>query len=141
MPRARTPADATPSHRTQRVAELIRHAAADLLSRGAVSDPVLEGHIVTVPEVRMSPDLRLATLYVMPLGGEDVVPVLAALERHKKFIRGEIARRIALKFAPDIRFRADESFDKGAAIDRLLASPEVTRDLGKDDASPRDGEG
>ena len=131
MPRSRQHADTAPSHRSQRVGELIRHAAAELLSRGAVNDPVLEHTIVTVPEVRMSPDLRLATLYVMPLGGKDVAPVLAALERHKKYIRGEIAQRIAMKFAPDIRFRADDSFERGGKIDRLLNSPLVTRDLAK----------
>ena len=124
-----------PSQRMLRVAELIRHAAAQLLSRGEVVDPVLDGHVVTVPKVKMSPDLKLATIYVMPLGGKDVAPVLKALERHKKFIRGEIAHRINMKFAPDLRFRADESFEEGAKIDALLASPKVVRDL---DASLED---
>lgn len=112
-----------------RVGELIRHTLSDLLSRGAVRDPVLEGHVVTVPDVRMSPDLKLATVYVMPLGGKDMDTVLAALDRHKKFLRGEIAGRINLKFAPEVRFKVDRSFDCGTKIDALLSSPQVKRDL------------
>lgn len=125
--------DSQPSHRTQRVAELIRHAASDLLSRGAINDPLLEKLIITVPEVRMSPDLKLATIFVMPLGGKDIDAVLAALSRHAKFIRGEIAHRVNLKSAPNVRFLADESFEKGAYIDRLLSSAVVTRDTGRQD--------
>lgn len=112
-----------------RVGELIRHALSDLLSRGAVNDPVLDGHVVTVPGVKMSPDLKLATAYVMPLGGKDSGAVLEALDRNRKFLRGEIAHRISMKFAPDLRFKIDESFDYGAKIDALLDSPEVRRDL------------
>src|SRR5262245_11193398 len=93
------------SPRQLRVAEMIRHALAEMLTRGEVHDPVLEGHMITVPEVRMTADLRLATVYVMPLGGRDQTDVLAALDRNKKFVRGEIARRVNLKFAPEIRFR------------------------------------
>jgi ribosome-binding factor A len=118
-----------PSQRMLRVGELVRHTLSDLLTRGAINDPVLEGHLVTVPDVRMSPDLKLATVFVMPLGGKDVKDVIAALERHKKFIRGEIAQRINLKFAPDVRFKPDRSFDYGAKIDALLDKPEVKRDL------------
>lgn len=121
-----------PSQRMLRVGELIRHTVSDLLARGAVRDPVLEGHVVTVPDVRMSPDLKLATVHVMPLGGKDMDQVLAALERHKKYLRGEIAGRINLKFAPDVRFKADRSFDCGARIDALLDSPRVKRDLATD---------
>ena len=98
-------------------------------SRGHVHDPVLEGHLITVPEVRMSPDLRLATIYVMPLGGARHRRRVAALERNKKFLRGEIARRVNLKFAPDIRFRADERFDEAERIEKLLRTPAVQRDL------------
>ena len=108
---------------------MIRHALSDLLSRGAIADPALEGRVVTVPDVRMSPDLKLATAYVMPLGGNDVGAVLEALERHRKFLRSEVAHRINMKFAPDIRFKADRSFDYGAKIDAILDSPEVKRDL------------
>lgn len=118
-----------PSQRMLRVAELIRHALSDLLSRGAVHDPVLDGHVVTVPGVKMSPDLKLATAFVMPLGGRDVSEVIAALDRNKKFLRGEIAHRISMKFAPDIRFKADESYDYGAKIDAILDSPKVRQDL------------
>jgi ribosome-binding factor A len=118
-----------PSQRQLRVGEVIRHTVADLLSRGVVHDPVVEAHIVTVPEVRMSPDLRLATIYVMPLGGKDEQKVVDALERHKKYLRGEIARGVNLKFAPDIRFRLDERFDEAERIEKLLRTPEVRRDL------------
>jgi ribosome-binding factor A len=117
------------SQRQLRVGETVRHAIADILAHGSVHDADLEGHIVTVPEVRMSPDLKLATIYVMPLGGRDTEIVLAALERNKKFLRGEIAHRVNLKFAPDIRFRADERFDEAERIEKLLRTPAVQRDL------------
>jgi ribosome-binding factor A len=117
------------SQRQLRVGELIRHELADMLSRGEVHDPVIEAHMITVPEVRMSADLRLATIYVMPLGGRDVNDVLAALDRNKRYVRGEIARRVNLKFAPEIRFRVDERFDEAERIEKLLRTPEVQRDL------------
>jgi ribosome-binding factor A len=120
-----------PSQRQLRVGELIRHALAEMLARGDIHDDVLATHVVTIPEVRLSPDLRLATVYVMPLGGRDVKPVLAALERHKKYIRGEVAHEVNLKFAPDIRFMADETFDEAARIDEILRSPKVAQDLKK----------
>jgi ribosome-binding factor A len=120
------------SQRQLRVGEIVRHAIADLLSQGSVHDPDLEGHIITVPEVRMSPDLKLATIYVMPLGGRDTKVVIAALERHKKFLRGELARRVNLKFAPDVRFRIDERFDEAERIEKLLRTPAVQRDLAAD---------
>jgi ribosome-binding factor A len=118
------------SQRQLRVGELIRHELAEMLSRGDVHDPVIEAHMITVPEVRMSPDLRLATIYVMPLGGRDEDEVLGALERNKRYMRGEIARRVNLKFAPEIRFRIDERFDEAERIEKLLRTPEVQRDLG-----------
>jgi ribosome-binding factor A len=117
------------SQRQLRVGELIRHELAEMLSRGDVHDPVIEAHMITVPEVRMSPDLRLATVYVMPLGGRDEEEVLGALERNKRYMRGEIARRVNLKFAPEIRFRIDERFDEAERIEKLLRTPEVQRDL------------
>ena len=117
------------SQRQLRVGEIVRHAVAEILSQGSVHDPDLEGHIVTVPEVRMSPDLKLATIYVMPLGGRDTEIVIAALERNKKFLRGEVARRVNLKFSPDIRFRADERFDEAERIEKLLRTPAVQKDL------------
>jgi ribosome-binding factor A len=122
-----------PSQRMLRVAELIRHALSELLSRGDVLDPVLETHVVTIPSVRMSPDLKLATIFVMPLGGQDVTEVIAALDHHKKFLRSEIARRVNLKFAPDIRFRQDAGFEASAKVDAILNSPKVKQDL----AGPR----
>jgi ribosome-binding factor A len=121
-----------PSQRALRAGELIRHALAEILARGDVHDPVIETHRITVPLVRMSPDLRLATVYVMPLGGGDAKDVLAALDRNKRYLRGEIAQRVNLKFAPDIRFRIDEAFDEAERIERLLRSPQVRRDLGHD---------
>ncbi|GGK33246.1 30S ribosome-binding factor RbfA [Salinarimonas ramus] len=120
---------AGPSQRQQRVAELVRHALSDVLTRGDLTDPVLTTHVVTIPEVRMSPDLKLATAYVMPLGGRDEKAVLDALDRSKKLLRGEVARRVNLKFAPDLRFRRDESFDEAARIDALLRSETVRRDV------------
>ncbi len=95
-------------------------------------DPALEGHIITVPEVRMSPDLKLATIYVMPLGGRGIADVTAALERNKKFLRGEVAHRVNLKFAPDLRFRVDERFDEAERIEKLLRTPAVQKDLKTD---------
>jgi ribosome-binding factor A len=100
-----------------------------MLTRGAVHDPVVQSHLITVPEVRMTADLQLATIYIVPLGGRDADAVLAALERNKRFLRGEIARRINLKFAPEIRFRLDERFDEADRIERLLRTPAVQRDL------------
>ena len=123
------------SQRQLRVGELVRHALADILAHGSVHDEDLEGHIITVPEVRMSPDLKLATIYVMPLGGRDTERVLSALDRNKKFLRGEIAHRVNLKFAPDIRFRGDERFDEAERIEKLLRTPAVQRDL-----APGEGE-
>jgi ribosome-binding factor A len=118
-----------PSQRQLRVGELIRHALAEMLTRGEVHDPVLEGHLVTIPEVRMSADLRQATIYVMPLGGRDVAEVIEALNHNRKFLRGEIAHRINLKFAPDIRFRVDERFDEAERIEKILRTPRVQRDI------------
>jgi ribosome-binding factor A len=124
---------AAASQRQLRVGELIRHELAAMLSHGDVHDPVIEAHMITVPEVRMSADLRLATIYVMPLGGRDEKEVIDALERNKRYMRGEIARRVNLKFAPEIRFRIDERFDEAERIEKLLRTPNVRRDLEKDD--------
>ena len=123
--------DQTPggSQRQLRVGELVRHALAEMLTRGDVHDPVLESHMITIPEVRMTADLRLATIYVMPMGGRDASDVMAAFERNKKHLRAEIAHRINLKFAPDIRFRIDDRFEEAERIDKLLRSPSVKRDL------------
>jgi ribosome-binding factor A len=123
-----------PTQRSLRAGELVRHAVADILARGEVHDPVIEGHLVTVPEVRMSPDLRVATVYILPLGGVDNAAVLDALDRNKRYLRAEVARRVNLKFAPEIRFRIDERFDEAERIDRLLRTPQVRRDLDNDDS-------
>jgi ribosome-binding factor A len=124
--------DKAPSQRQLRAGELIRHAMAEILARGEVHDPVIETHTITVPEVRVTPDLRLATIYVMPLGGRDESAVLAALERNKRFLRGELAHRINMKFAPEIRFRIDERFDEAERIEKLLRAPEIRRDVDKE---------
>jgi ribosome-binding factor A len=138
MSRTHHSAGSAPSQRMLRVAELVRHAVAQLLSRGDIVDPVLEKHVVTVSHVKMSPDLKLATIHVVPLGGKDEPEVIAALDRHKKFMRGEIARDVNLKFAPEIRFRIDDSFDNVSRIDAILNSERVKRDLeaSDDDDAP-----
>ena len=134
MPRHHQKKSSAPggSQRQLRVGEQVRHAIAEILAQGSVHDADLEGHIITVPEVRMSPDLKLATIYVMPLGGRDTELVITALDRNKKFLRGEVARRVNLKFAPDIRFRVDERFDEAERIEKLLRTPAVQKDLDKD---------
>ncbi|MEO0809078.1 MAG: 30S ribosome-binding factor RbfA [Pseudomonadota bacterium] len=120
---------AMPSQRQLRVGELVRHKLSQMLARGEVHDDVLSAHVVSIPEVRMSPDLKIATVYVMPLGGGDVDEVLVALNANRKYIRGEVARAVALKFAPDMRFRADDTFDEAMRIDALLNSPKVRQDI------------
>ncbi|MBA4791588.1 MAG: 30S ribosome-binding factor RbfA [Pseudomonadota bacterium] len=129
---------AGPSQRMLRVGELVRHALAEILSRGDHLDPVLAGHIITVPEVRMSPDLKIATCYVMPLGGKDIRPVIKALAANARTLRGEVARRVELKSVPELRFREDTSFDEAQHIDALLRSPEVARDLQSDNEEKTD---
>ena len=127
-----------PTQRALRAGELVRHALAEILARGEVHDSVIETHLITVPEVRMSPDLRVATVYILPLGGQDAAVVLAALDRNKRYLRGEVAHRINLKFAPDIRFRIDDRFDEAERIERLLRSPQVKRDLESDSGEHAD---
>lgn len=122
-----------PSQRMLRMGELVRHALAEIFSRGDVHDPVLDTHVITIPEVAMTPDLRHATAYVMPLGGKDSRAVLDALNRNKKYMRGVIAKKVQAKFAPDLHFRIDERFDRAEQIDKLLRQPEVQRDLRKDE--------
>jgi ribosome-binding factor A len=119
----------SPSQRMLRVGETVRHAIVEVFSHEGMHDPVLASHTITFPEVRMSADLRLATVYVMPLGGRDTQTVLAALEKNKRWLRGALAKRIEMKFMPELRFRLDETFDEADRIDRLLRSPAVARDL------------
>ena len=122
-----------PTQRMLRVGELVRHALSNVLARGEIEDTLLEGKVITVPEVRMTQDLKLANAYVMPLGGEGAEEVVEALNRHHRFIRGRIAPELDLKFAPDLRFFVDNTFDEFGKIDALLRSDRVQRDLNKDD--------
>ena len=121
--------NAGPSQRLLRVGELVRHAVADILARGEIEDPALAKQVVTIPSVKMSPDLKLATISVMPLGGKNIEKIIGALDRNKKALRALIAHRVNLKYAPEVRFVVDESFAAQARIDALLKSPEVARDL------------
>ncbi len=121
-----------PSQRQLRVGELVRHKLAEMLARGEIHDDVLASHVVTISEVRMSPDLKLATAYVMPLGGKDTKAVIEALARNSRFIRGEVAHTLDLRSAPEVRFREDETFEEVRRIDQLLHSERVRRDVEKD---------
>ncbi|CDP52125.1 ribosome-binding factor A [Devosia sp. 17-2-E-8] len=116
-----------------RVGELVRHALASLFARDEIEDETLVGAVITVPEVRMTPDLKLANAYVMPLGGERADEIVAALNRHHRFIRGRIAPDLDLKFAPDIRFFVDDTFEEAGRIDAILRSDRVQRDLHDDE--------
>jgi ribosome-binding factor A len=119
-----------PSQRQLRVGEVIRHSLADLLTKQRINDPDLDGKIITVPEVRLSPDLKIATVYVMPLGGGDAKVIVKALARNARYIRGEIAKSLReMKFIPEFRFRFDEVFDEANRIDRLLDTTHVRRDI------------
>ncbi|MFD0848341.1 30S ribosome-binding factor RbfA [Sphingosinicella xenopeptidilytica] len=119
------------SVRLLRIGEQVRHVLAGVLGRGEVRDPVLETHIVSVSEVRVSPDLRIATAFVKALGGDDD-EVLAALKRNAKYLRGEVARSMSTKYTPELKFRLDESYEEASRIDKLLRDPKVARDLGED---------
>ena len=128
MPRS-TPSG--PSQRMLRVGEQVRHALSETLQRGEIIDPVIENSVVSVSEVRMSPDLKIATTFVSPLGAVDTNAVVEALNRHAKFIRGRVSGALRqMKYMPEFRFRLDTSFDNFARINDLLKSPEVARDLG-----------
>ncbi len=118
------------SVRLLRVGEQVRHALSDILMRGDVHDDVLASHLVSVTEVRMSPDLRHATVFVKPLLGEDEQTVLKALRTNTAYLQRSVAMRVNTKFAAKLKFLADESFDEGSHIDALLRSPVVARDLG-----------
>ena len=123
------PKSLAPSHRTERVGESVRHALADIFSRGEIDDPVLAKRVITVPSVRMSPDLKMATVAIAPLGGKDARKTLDALVQNRKLLRTLVAHRVNLKYAPDLRFVLDDQFDAQAKIDALLRSPAVARDL------------
>ncbi len=115
-----------------RVGEQVRHALSDILARGDVHDPVLEKHMVTITEVRMSPDLRHATAFVKPLLGKDEAIVIKALRTNTAFLQREVAQRVQARFAAKLKFIADESFDEGTHIEQLLKQPEIARDLTED---------
>ena len=123
-----------PSQRMLRVGEQVRHALSDMLQRGEVRDDLIEGTVISISEVRMSPDLKIATAFVSPLGARDDAAVVEALNRHARFIRGRVSPALRqMKYMPEFRFRLDTSFDNFEKIDRLLKSPEVARDLEKKD--------
>ncbi len=122
------------SVRLLRVGEQVRHALSDILMRGDVHDEVLASHSVSVTEVRMSPDLRHATVFVKPLLGADEAAVLTALKRNGRYLKGEVARRVNTKYAAQLKFLADGSFDEGSHIDAILRSPKVAQDLGDGEA-------
>lgn len=122
-----------PSQRQLRVGELIRHVLSELLARGDVHDPVLESTIVTVTEVRASNDLRNASVAIEPLGGVGEQEVLEALKRNRKYLRGELGKRMTTKFTPDLTFEIDKSFAEGARIDGILRSADVARDIEEDE--------
>ncbi|AKQ42552.1 ribosome-binding factor A [Aurantiacibacter atlanticus] len=117
------------SVRLLKVGERVRHILSELLARGEAHDEVLSASNISVTEVRMSPDLRNAKVYVKPLLGEDEQVVVKALRTNTAFFQREVAQRLGLKFAPKLQFRADESFDEAGRIDRLLDDPKVRRDL------------
>lgn len=126
MPKGNKP----PSQRQLRVGEELRHVIANIIERGDIRDPDVQGHAITVTEVRISPDLKNATVFVVPLGGGEVAGILAGLKRARPFLRHEIARTVDLRAVPNLSFEPDTSFDEASKIDALLRRPEVRRDLG-----------
>ena len=136
MPR---PTTAGPTQRMLRVAEQVRHALSETLQRGEIIDPLIENTVISVSEVRMSTDLRVATAFVSPLGAKDTGAVVEALNKHAKFVRGRASGALRqMKFMPEFRFKLDTSFDNFARINDLLKSPEVARDLDADDDKTKD---
>ncbi|MEO0944611.1 MAG: 30S ribosome-binding factor RbfA [Pseudomonadota bacterium] len=118
-----------PSQRQLRVGEIIRKALSECLTRGDVRDALLEASVISISEVKMSPDLKIATVYIAPLGPQDVKAIVKALAENAKYLRGKIGRAVALKFTPNLRFQVDNSFDEYAKVDALLRSPKVAQDL------------
>ena len=119
---------------------MLRHALSEILTRGDVRDPELEGVSVTITQVKPSPDMRHATVFCEPLGGKNVGPVIAALNKHRGFIRGEMGKTITMKFTPDLRFVEDTSFAEAEKIETILKSERVARDLHHDDEDNEDGD-
>ncbi|MER8593287.1 MULTISPECIES: 30S ribosome-binding factor RbfA [unclassified Mesorhizobium] len=136
MPRSIT---SGPSQRMLRVGEQVRHALSETLQRGEILDPLIENAVVSVSEVRMSPDLKIATAFVSPLGAKDAGVVVEALNKHAKFVRGRVSGALRqMKYMPEFRFRLDTSYDNFQKINELLHSPEVARDLSADDKDKDD---
>ncbi len=135
MPRS-TPDSQGRSVRLLRIGEQVRHAIAEVLARGDLRDDLLTRSIVSVSEVRVSPDLRQATVFVKPLGTTDDQAIVKALAQHAGYLRGEVAKKLATKYTPSLRFRRDDSFDAGAKIDAILRRPHIARDLGPEPAPP-----
>ena len=129
-----------PSQRQLRVGEALRHALAEILFRNEIQDPDLAGVSVTITQVKPSPDMRYATVYCEPLGGENAEVIVKALNRHKGFLRGEMGHRLTMKFTPDLRFVEDASFAEGLKIDTILRSERVSRDIAAADGEDADGE-
>lgn len=119
-----------PSQRQLRVGEQVRHALSEMLQRGEILDPLIETTVISISEVRMSPDLKIATAFVSPLGAKEPAAVIEGLNKHAKFIRGRVSFALRqMKYMPEFRFRLDTSYDNFAKINDLLRSPEVARDL------------
>lgn len=129
MDRSRDNKSGGPSLRLLRVGENVRHAISSILARGDVQDPDLDGASVTVSEVRVSPDLRNATVFVMPLGGDPKLKITKALNNNSAFIRGEMSKVVHMKYMPRLKFKLDESFDEASHIDTLLRDPKVVADV------------
>jgi ribosome-binding factor A len=122
-----------------KVGEQVRAALTQILQRGEIIDPVIEKSVISISEVRMSPDLKIATAYVTPLGAQDHDALVAALNRHAKYIRGKLTPALRqMKYMPEVRFRDDTSFENFRKIDELLKSPEVQRDLAHDGGENQD---
>ncbi|HAT85399.1 30S ribosome-binding factor RbfA [Cohaesibacter gelatinilyticus] len=119
-----------PSQRQLRVGELVRKSISECLTRGEVQDELLQNNVISIPEVRVTPDMKLATAFVMPLGVPGMEKdIVEALNRHKKYLRGRLGRDLGMKHTPELRFRYDETFDEASRIDALLSSPKVIQDL------------
>ena len=129
-----------PSQRQLRVGEALRHALAEVLRENEIRDPDLEGVSVTITQIKPSPDMRYATVFCEPLGGENAKVIIAALNRHKGFLRGEMGHLITMKFTPDLRFVEDESFAEAQKIEAILKSERVSRDLAAPDEDAEDRE-
>lgn len=143
MPRRhdRSASSQGPSQRQLRVGEMLRHALSDILREREIRDPELEGISVTVTQVKPSPDMRHATVFVQPLGGENAETIVEALNRHRGFLRGELGHAIELKFTPELRFVEDTSFAEAQRIEQILHSERVARDLKSPDTPGKDDDG